>query len=113
MPAGRWGKGDSATLVAAQASGSRSPCTVTAPRCHPRAPRSHRPALPPPRAARAHARAQVLEKCTINARQAGTELAAAGYCLYSCSTVLVLTMGHGVFGFTLDRGVGEFVLTDR
>ena len=55
----------------------------------------------------------VLEKCLTNARRAGTELAGAGYILYSAATVLVLTLGHGVFSFTLDRGVGEFVLTDR
>jgi fructose-1,6-bisphosphatase I len=54
-----------------------------------------------------------LEKCVTNVRKAGTELVAAGYCLYSSATVLVLTLGDGVFSFTLDRGLGEFVLTDR
>lgn len=54
----------------------------------------------------------VLEKCTLNVRKAGTELAGAGYVLYSSSTVLVLTLGAGVHSFTLDRGIGEFVLTD-
>ncbi|KIY95692.1 fructose-1,6-bisphosphatase I [Monoraphidium neglectum] len=56
---------------------------------------------------------EVLEKCVTNVRKAGTELVAAGYCLYSSATVLVLTLGDGVFSFTLDRGLGEFVLTDR
>ena len=36
---------------------------------------------------------------------------AAGYALYGPSTMLVLTCGHGVNGFTLDQGVGEFILT--
>ena len=56
--------------------------------------------------------AAILEKCTLNARRAGTELCGAGYCLYSSATVLVLTLGAGVASFTLDRGIGEFVLTD-
>jgi len=56
---------------------------------------------------------QVLEKCVTNVRKAGTELVAAGYCLYSSATILVLTLGNGVYSFTLDRGVGEFVLTER
>lgn len=34
--------------------------------------------------------------------QRGTEMVAAGYCLYSATTVLVLTLGSGVHGFTLD-----------
>ena len=36
---------------------------------------------------------------------------AAGYALYSSATMLVLSWGSGVHGFTLDSGVGEFVLT--
>lgn len=31
--------------------------------------------------------------------------------LYGPSTMMVLTSGHGVNGFTLDREVGEFILT--
>ncbi len=41
----------------------------------------------------------------------GRELAAAGYVLYGPSTMLVYTVGEGVHGFTLDRGVGEFILS--
>ncbi len=41
----------------------------------------------------------------------GSELAAAGYVLYSSSCLLVLTVGEGTHGFTLDRATGEFVLT--
>ena len=45
--------------------------------------------------------------------QPGTKQVCAGYALYGSSTMLVLTMGHGVNGFTLDREVGEFILTHR
>jgi len=41
----------------------------------------------------------------------GSEMAAAGYVLYSSSTMLVYTCGHGVNGFTLDHDIGEFLLT--
>jgi len=43
--------------------------------------------------------------------QAGEAQVAAGFALYGPSTVLVLTTGRGVDVFTLDRQVGEFVLT--
>jgi len=43
--------------------------------------------------------------------QRGTEQVAAGYALYGPSTMLVLTTGQGVNGFTLDQNIGEFVLT--
>jgi fructose-1,6-bisphosphatase I/sedoheptulose-1,7-bisphosphatase len=35
----------------------------------------------------------------------------AGYAIYGPSTMLVLTVGTGVHGFTLDPRLGEFVLT--
>lgn len=38
-------------------------------------------------------------------------LIAAGYIMYSSQTVLLLTLGNGVYGFTLDLRIGEFVLT--
>ena len=41
----------------------------------------------------------------------GTEQICAGYALYGPSTMLVLTTGNGVNGFTLDRNIGEFILT--
>lgn len=44
--------------------------------------------------------------------QPGTKQVAAGYALYGSSTMLVLTTGHGVNGFTLDRDIGEFILTN-
>jgi fructose-1,6-bisphosphatase I len=37
--------------------------------------------------------------------------AAAGYVLYGSSTMLVVTTGQGVHGFTLDPEIGEFVLS--
>ncbi|MFL9608751.1 class 1 fructose-bisphosphatase [Methylobacillus sp. Pita2] len=43
--------------------------------------------------------------------QSGTRQLAAGYALYGTSTMLVLTLGHGVHGFTLDPEQGEFYLT--
>ena len=43
--------------------------------------------------------------------QPGRRQVAAGYALYGPSTLLVLTVGEGVQGFTLDREAGCFVLT--
>ncbi|WP_370690421.1 class 1 fructose-bisphosphatase [Methylotenera sp.] len=43
--------------------------------------------------------------------QAGTEQICAGYALYGTSTMLVLTTGNGVNGFTLDVDSNEFLLT--
>jgi len=43
--------------------------------------------------------------------QPGTEQVAAGYSLYGPSTMLVLTVGNGVAGFTLDPNLGQFMLT--
>jgi fructose-1,6-bisphosphatase I len=43
--------------------------------------------------------------------QPGTEQVAAGYAIYGPQTMLMLTMGNGVKGFTLDRELGSFVLT--
>jgi len=43
--------------------------------------------------------------------QPGTQQVAAGYALYGPTTMLVLTVGNGVYGFTLDPNLGEFMLT--
>jgi len=43
--------------------------------------------------------------------QAGNRQLGAGYVMYGSSTVLVYSTGHGVYGFTLDPTVGEFVLS--
>lgn len=43
--------------------------------------------------------------------QPGCNQVAAGYILYGPSTMLVFSTGQGVHGFTLDPGVGEFLLS--
>ncbi len=43
--------------------------------------------------------------------QPGSQQLAAGYAIYGPSTMLVLTVGKGTHGFTLDREVGNFILT--
>ncbi len=41
----------------------------------------------------------------------GVEQVAAGYAIYGPSTMMVLTVGKGTHGFTLDREIGNFILT--
>ena len=41
----------------------------------------------------------------------GTKQVAAGYLLYGASTMLVYTIGQGVHGFTLEPGIGEYLLS--
>lgn len=43
--------------------------------------------------------------------QPGSRLVAAAYVIYGSSTMLVYSTGQGVHGFTLDPGVGEFLLS--
>lgn len=43
--------------------------------------------------------------------QSGYKQVAAGYVLYGSSTMLVYTTGQGVFGFTLEPSIGEFLLS--
>jgi len=43
--------------------------------------------------------------------QPGSQQMAAGYALYGPTTMLVLTVGNGAAGFTLDPNLGEFMLT--
>lgn len=45
--------------------------------------------------------------------QKGTRQVAAGYAVYGPQTQLVLTVGHGVAIFTLDRDTGSFLLTQE
>lgn len=47
-----------------------------------------------------------------DALQPGTRQIAAGYVLYGSSTIMVYTTGMGVSAFTLDPGIGEFILSD-
>ncbi|MCK9984767.1 MAG: fructose-1,6-bisphosphatase I [Azoarcus sp.] len=46
-----------------------------------------------------------------NFLQPGRDQVAAGYALYGPSTQLILTVGDGVHGFTLDREMGSFIYT--
>jgi len=43
--------------------------------------------------------------------QPGSRQVCAGYAIYGPTTMLVLTFGRGVHGFTLDREIGEFIHT--
>ncbi len=43
--------------------------------------------------------------------QRGNQQVAAGYVVYGTSTMLVLTSGHGVNGFTLNPAIGTFYLS--
>ncbi|ANB18499.1 class 1 fructose-bisphosphatase [Dokdonella koreensis] len=43
--------------------------------------------------------------------QPGHRQIAAGYAIYGPTTMLVLTVGNGTHGFTLDREIGNFILT--
>ena len=43
--------------------------------------------------------------------QPGSAQVCAGFALYGPSTMLILTTGEGVDGFTLDRDIGAFILT--
>jgi fructose-1,6-bisphosphatase len=43
--------------------------------------------------------------------QPGVDQVCAGFALYGASTMLILTTGDGVDGFTLDRDIGAFILT--
>ena len=45
--------------------------------------------------------------------QKGVDQVCAGFVLYGPSTMMILTTGQGVNGFTLDQDVGEFVLTHQ
>ena len=49
--------------------------------------------------------------CEADFLQPGATQVAAGYALYGPVTMLVLTVGNGVVGFTLNPNLGEFVLT--
>jgi fructose-1,6-bisphosphatase I len=45
--------------------------------------------------------------------QTGVKQVAAGYVLFGSSTLLVYTAGQGVHGFTLDPGIGEYLLSHK
>jgi len=43
--------------------------------------------------------------------QPGVRQVAAGYAIYGPATMVVITVGKGTHGFTLDREIGNFILT--
>jgi fructose-1,6-bisphosphatase I len=45
--------------------------------------------------------------------QPGHQQVAAGYAIYGPQTQLILTVGNGVYGFTLDRELGSWILTQE
>jgi len=49
--------------------------------------------------------------CEADFLQPGSAQVAAGYAIYGPATMLVLSVGKGVQGFTLDADLGEFMLT--
>jgi len=46
-----------------------------------------------------------------NYLQCGRQQVAAGYAIYGPATMLVITVGKGTHAFTLDREIGNFILT--
>jgi fructose-1,6-bisphosphatase len=56
-----------------------------------------------------HARSEA--PATADYLQCGRQQVAAGYAIYGPATMLVLTVGKGTHGFTLDREIGNFILT--
>jgi len=53
----------------------------------------------------------VVEPKTEDFLQPGTRQVAAGYALYGPTSMMVITLGAGVHGFTLDREIGAYTLT--
>ncbi|WP_428534822.1 class 1 fructose-bisphosphatase [Rhodopila sp.] len=53
----------------------------------------------------------VTEPAVADFLQPGTEQVAAGYAIYGPVAMIVLTLGAGVHGFTLDRDIGAYTLT--
>lgn len=51
------------------------------------------------------------DACEADFLQAGASQVAAGYALYGPTTMLVLSVGNGVAGFTLNPTLGDFMLT--
>jgi fructose-1,6-bisphosphatase I / sedoheptulose-1,7-bisphosphatase len=49
--------------------------------------------------------------CVADYLQPGERQVAAGYAIYGPATMLVITVGKGTHGFTLDREIGNFILT--
>lgn len=45
--------------------------------------------------------------------QPGSKQVAAGFAVYGPATILVLTVGNGAVGFTLDREMGSWIMTEE
>ncbi|KAH8553937.1 fructose-1,6-bisphosphatase [Umbelopsis sp. PMI_123] len=43
--------------------------------------------------------------------RSGRHMVAAGYCMYGSYCEMILSVGNGVNGFTLDPAIGEFIMT--
>lgn len=56
---------------------------------------------------------ELKEPLIANVLQSGKNLIAAGFALYSSATIIILSVGHGVNGFTYDSAIGEFILTEK
>ena len=56
-----------------------------------------------------HAHGEV--PCAGDYLQPGLQQVAAGYAIYGPATMLVISVGKGTHGFTLDREIGNFILT--
>ena len=53
----------------------------------------------------------VTEPATADFLQPGTQQVCAGYALYGPAAMIVITLGTGVHGFTLDPEIGAYILT--
>jgi fructose-1,6-bisphosphatase I len=53
----------------------------------------------------------VQEPAAADFLQTGSRQVAAGFALYGPTSIIVLTLGSGVHGFTLDREIGAYTLT--
>jgi fructose-1,6-bisphosphatase I/sedoheptulose-1,7-bisphosphatase len=49
--------------------------------------------------------------CAEHYLQCGQQQVAAGYAIYGPATMMVISVGKGTHGFTLDREIGNFILT--
>jgi fructose-1,6-bisphosphatase I len=49
--------------------------------------------------------------CVSDILRSGRDLIAAGYCMYGSYVEMIISVGNGVNGFTLDPSIGEFILT--
>jgi fructose-1,6-bisphosphatase I len=55
----------------------------------------------------------LMRGCSLNELvfQPAKNMIASGYTMYGASTMMVIATTDGVNGYTLDTGIGEFILT--